>query len=236
TNTYTNLTGTNSLTTGPIAEDSTDSSGITNYPSFNAGVAWDQPWGHLMARAGVAVDEIRSTTGTTAVQGSTSLNKKKVGWAVEAGIMVNTFGRDQWRGLVTYAVGADTYLTDMGAMGLLNTQTGTLDLFKELALNTSYIHRFSANWRATAQFGIGFFNKPANAATVGNVNVANGVNAAAMAGLEKRHIQSGLSVTYSPVPGKIDIGVEWDHWERSVQAANTSGNGNRYGAHVFFYW
>jgi len=238
TNTYTNLTGNNNTTTAPIAEDSTDTGGITNYPSFNAGVAWDQPWGHLMARGGVAVDEIRSTTGATAVQGSTSLNKKKLAWAVEGGVMINTFGKDQWRALIVYAQGADTYLTDMGAMGLLNTATGTLDLFKELALNTSYIHRFSPNWRATAQFGIGFFNKPSNAPTLGGnaLNVATGTTGAGLAGLEKRHLQSALSVTYSPVPGKIDIGIEWDHWERVVQASNTSGNGNRYGAHVFFYW
>jgi hypothetical protein len=232
TNTYTNLAG--STSAAPIAEDSTDTGGITNYPSFNAGVAWDQPWGHLMARAGIAVDELRSTTGATAVQGSTSLNKKKVGWAVEAGIMVNTFGRDQWRGLVTYATGADTYLTDMGANAFINTTTGSMDLIRELALNTSYIHRFSPNWRATAEFGIGFFNKPSG---TGNfTNVANGTTAAGLASLEKRHIQSGLSVTYSPVPGKIDIGIEWDHWDRWVQASNTSGTGNRYGAHVFFYW
>src|SRR6185437_3638012 len=81
TNTYTNLAG--STSAAPIAEDSTDTGGITTYPSFNAGVAWDQPWGHLMARAGVVVDELRSTTSATAIQGSTSLNKKKIGWAVE---------------------------------------------------------------------------------------------------------------------------------------------------------
>jgi len=237
TNTYTNLTGTNTTTTGPIVEDSTDTGGITNYPSFNAGVAWDQPWGHLMARAGIAVDEIRSTTNTVSVQGSTNLNKKKVAWAVEGGVMINTFGQDQWRGLVTYAVGADTYLTDMGAMGLLNTQTGTLDLIKELALNTSYIHRFSPNWRATAEFGIGFFNKPSNAPNSGAfLNVANGTSAAGLAGIEKRHLQSALSVTYSPVPGRVDIGIEWDHFDRWVQAADTSGTANRYGAHIFFYW
>ena len=151
--------------------------------------------------------------------------------------MINNFGQDQWRGLVTYAVGADTYLTDMGAMGLLNTQTGTLDLIKELALNTSYIHRFSPNWRATAEFGIGFFNKPANAANAGaTLNVASGTTGAALAGLEKRHLESGLSVTYSPVPGKVDFSLEWDHWERWVQASNTSGNSNLYAAKVAFFW
>ncbi|HKT17867.1 MAG TPA: porin [Stellaceae bacterium] len=237
TNTYTNLTGNNTTTLGPIAEDSTDTGGITNYPSFNAGVAWDQPWGHLMARVGVAEDEIRSTTNTVLVQGSTNLNKRKTAWAIEGGVMINTFGQDQWRGLVVYSQGADTYLTDMGAMGLLNTQTGTLDLVHELAFNTSYIHRFSPNWRATAEFGIGFFNKPGNAPNSGAfLNVANGTTGAGLAGLEKRHLESGLSVTYSPVPGKVDFGLEWDHWERWVQAADTSGHSNIYSAKVAFFW
>ena len=237
TNTYTNLTGSNTTTAGPIAEDSTDTAGITNYPSFNAGVAWNQPWGHLAARVGVAEDEMRSTTGATSVQGSTNINKKKTGWAVMAGAMINTFGQDQWRGQVVYAAGADTYLTDMGDAGLINTATGSLQLIKELAFNTSYIHRFSPNWRATAEFGIGFFNKPSNAPNSGAfLNVANGTSAAGLAGIEKRHLQSALSVTYSPVPGRVDIGIEWDHFDRWVQAADTSGTANRYGAHIFFYW
>jgi hypothetical protein len=217
-----------------VAEDSTDAGGVTNYPSFNAGVAWSQPWGHLAARVGVAEDEMRSTTGGTSIQGSTNINKKKTGWAVMAGAMINTWGQDQWRGQVVYAAGADTYLTDMGDNALVNTNTGAMELIKELALNTSYIHRFSPNWRATAEFGIGFFNKPSSASTL--TNVANGTTAAGLASIEKRHLQSALSVTYSPVPGRVDIGIEWDHFDRWVQASDTSGTANRYGAHIFFYW
>ena len=48
--TYTNLVGTQPQPRPAWPpSDSTDTGGITNYPSFNAGVAWDQPWGHLMA-------------------------------------------------------------------------------------------------------------------------------------------------------------------------------------------
>ncbi len=232
TNTYTNLVGSSSAV--PLAEDSTDTGGVTNYPSFNTGIGWSQPWGHLMGRVGVAEDEIRATTGTTSIAGTTNLNMKKFGWAIVGGAMINTWGQDQWRGLVTYSSGADTFLTDMGANAFVNTTTGSMNAFKELALNTSYKHVFSPNWRATAQFGIGFFNKPSN--TAGFSNVASGTSAAGLASFEKRHLQSALSVTYSPVPGKVDIGIEWDHWDRWVQASNTSGNGNRYGLHMFFYW
>ncbi len=233
TNTYTNLVGSSFAV--PMAEDSTDTGGITNYPSFNTGIGWSQPWGHLMAHVGIAEDEIRnSTNATTLVPGTHSNNLKKLGWAIGAGAMINTWGKDQWRGQVQYAVGADTFLTDMGDNAFVNTSTGTMELIKELALNTSYKHVFSPNWRATAQFGIGFFNKPSNTANFSNV--ASGTSAAGLASFEKRHLQSALAVTYSPVPGKIDMKLEWDHWERWVQASDTSGNGNRYGLSMVFYW
>ncbi|MGH7034635.1 MAG: porin, partial [Stellaceae bacterium] len=239
TNTYTNLTGTSTTMSAPLHEDSTDTGGITNYPSFNAGASWSQPWGHLMFRAGVAEDEVRNTTNTQASAGppavaNRNFNLRKTGWAVAAGVMINTWGKDQWRGQVHYAQGADTYLTDMGDAGYINTQTGSLVLLKELAVNTSYIHRFSPNWRATAEFGMGFFSKPSNAANLSAIPSATG--SAPLAGIEKRHLQSGLSVTYSPVPGRIDIGIEWDHWDRWVQVANTTGTGNRYNLHVNLYW
>ncbi|HEY3917380.1 MAG TPA: porin, partial [Stellaceae bacterium] len=43
------------------ASDNTDvaAGGLTNLPSFNTGVAWDQPWGHLMGRVGVGRSEVR---------------------------------------------------------------------------------------------------------------------------------------------------------------------------------
>ncbi len=233
TNTYTNLVGTSTATAAPLAEDSTDTGGITNYPSVNGGVSWSQPWGDLMFRAGIAEDEIRNTTNST----GRNFSLRKTGWSVAAGAMINTWGHDQWRGQIHYAAGADTFLTDMGDNGLINTTTGTLELIKELALNTSYKHVFSPNWRATAEFGIGFFNKPSNAPNSGaTLNVASGTTAAALAGIEKRHLESGLSVTYSPVPGRIDFALEWDHWERWVQASNTSGHSNIYSAKVAFYW
>jgi Porin subfamily len=233
TNTYTNLVGSGSA--APMAEDSTDTGGVTNYPSFNAGVAWSQPWGHLMARFGVAEDEIRNTTNPTIlVPGTHSNNLKKFGWAVVGGAMINTFGHDQWRGLVTYSHGADAFLTDMGANAFVNTSTGSMQLLKELAFTTSYKHVFSPNWRATAEFSIGFFNKPSN--TAGFTNVASGTTAAGLASFEKRHLQSALAVTYSPVPGKVDMKFEWDHWDRWVQASDTSGNSNRYGINIAFYW
>jgi hypothetical protein len=81
---------------------------------------------------------------------------------------------------------------------------------------------------------MGFFSKPSNAANLSAIPSATGN--APLAGIEKRHLQSSLSVTYTPVPGRIDIGIEWDHWDRWVQVANTTGTGNRYGAHVYFYW
>ena len=230
TNTYTNLVGTSTTISAPLHEDSTDTGGITNYPSINGGVSWSQPWGHLMFRAGIAEDEVRNTTNSP----GRNFNLRKTGWALAAGVMINTWGQDQWRGQVHYAKGADTYLTDMGDAGFINTTTGSLVLLKELAVNTSYIHRFSPNWRATAEFGLGWFDKPSNAADLSAIPTTS--SNAALAGIEKRHLQSGLSVTYSPVPGRIDIGVEWDHWERWVQVAATSGNGNRYNLHINFFW
>src|SRR6185437_12156578 len=48
--------------------------GTVNLPSFNTGVAWDQPWGHLMSRVGVARNEVRNTSGGTAILGPASSN------------------------------------------------------------------------------------------------------------------------------------------------------------------
>ena len=127
---------------------------------------------------------------------------------------------------------------------IINGQTGQVSAIKELALNTSYIHRFNPNWRSTVEIGVGFYNKPSAAA--GFTNCANsgstiacvsgGTNAAQLSSVEKRHMQSSWSLTYSPVPGMMDIVLEWDHWERWVQASSTSGHGNGYGLNFNFYW
>lgn len=241
-NTYGNQFNTAATTIAGSANsiDSTDQGGYTNWPSANAGVAFDQPWGHVMGRVGVAADEIRqgffgqsASSFVAGAQGS-PVNARKLGWAVEGGVMINTFGKDQWRGLINYNDGASTYLSDMYGSGFYNTTTHSLSLVKELALNTSYIHRFNNNWRATAEFGIGFFNKPSGAAgfTAGPTTTAN----APLANLEKRHLESGLSATYSPVPGMMDITLEWDHYNRWVQAAGTTSQANVYGATFSIFW
>jgi Porin subfamily len=237
TNTYTNLVGLNTTTVVPVAENSTDTGGITNYPSFNAGVAWTQPWGHLMARFGLAENEMRSTTGRS-IAGNSNVNMKKLGWGVEAGAMINTWGHDQWRGLVSYAAGADAFQTDMGDNAYVDSVTGSMEQIKELAFITSYKHVFSPHWFTTAEFSMGFFNKPSNVNDALNTltNTANGATGAGLAGIEKRHLQSALGVVYSPLPGKVNIALEWDHWDRWVQASSTSGNSNRYALKFFFFW
>src|SRR6185437_13214301 len=116
TNTYTNLTGTNTTGGAPLSEDSTDTGGITNYPSFNAGASWSQPWGHLMFRAGVAEDEVRNTTNSVTPV-NRNFNLKKTGWALETDVMINNWGNDLWLCKVHYAKSADTYRSDIGEAG-----------------------------------------------------------------------------------------------------------------------
>ena len=48
--------------------------------------------------------------------------------------------------------------------------------------------------------------------------------AAQLSSVEKRHIFSGVALTYSPVPGMIDIKAELDYYDRQVQATNTGAN------------
>ena len=244
-----------------ITSDDTNVGGLVNLPTFNVGGAWDQPWGHLMARVGVGRSEVRNT-GTvdglsapvqTGIFGGTSNNITKWGWAVEGGVMVNTWGQDQWRGLVNYTHGLSTYMSDMpqGSVDMvINGQTGQVSSLNELALTTNYIHRFNPNWRMTGAFGIGFFNKPDAAAGWGNCAtgaggtgsgtvgtcVAGGGTAAQLASLEKRHIFSGASVTYSPVPGQVDIKLELDYYDRQVQATNTGASAWAQNLSVAFYW
>jgi len=232
-----------------VASDHTDIGGVTNLPSFNTGVAWDQPWGHLMGRVGVNRNEIRNTllgvqimnpTGTLgAGSDNGSNNIKKWGYAVEAGGYLNTWGQDQWKFIVNYDKGVANYSTDLspnntGSM-FCNGYTGQCSLISDLGIGTNYTHRFNPNWRTTAAFGMGFFSKPSAASGLTNVTSATG-GAAQLASFEKRHLDSQVNVVYSPVPGLTDIYLEWDHWDRWVQASNTSGTSNAYIVQVNFYW
>jgi hypothetical protein len=245
--------GTSTSGAAALASSASDNSdvaagGLTNLPSFNFGAAWDQPWGHLMARAGVGRSEIRNAT-TTPILGGTSQgnNITQWHWAVEGGAMVNTWGQDQFRGLVNYSHGLSTYMSDMpsGTVDMIiNGQNGQVSSINELALTGSYIHRFNPNWRLVGSFGIGFFNKPDSAAGFGNCAnnttvsacVSGGANAAQLASIEKRHIFSGVALTYSPVPGMVDIKAELDYYDRQVQATNTGANAWAQNLSMSFYW
>jgi hypothetical protein len=227
-----------------FVSDNTDIGGIVNLPNFNAGVNWDQPWGHLMGRVGVSRNEVRNTSGGTAILGPASSNNnganniKKWGWAIAAGGYLNTWGQDQWKFQATYSDGASNYSTDLSATGagnmFCNGFTGTCKLIDEFAVATSYTHRFNPNWRSTAAFGIGFFGKPSNA--TGLTNVASGTTAAQLASLERRHLSSQLNVVYSPLPGITDIYLEWDHWDRWVQASNTHGWSQAFSVGFNIFW
>jgi hypothetical protein len=235
---------------GSAGSDNTDVNigGLVNLPSFNTGIAWDQPWGHVMARVGVGRSEIRNATATPILGGTSPANNiTQWHWAVEGGVMVNTWGQDQVRGLVNYSHGLSTYNSDApsGVVDMIiNGQTGQISSLNELELTGSYIHRFNPNWRATGSFGIGFINKPDAAAGFGNcanntaVNlcVAGGANAAQLAGIEKRHIFSAAALTYSPVPGMVDIKGELDYYNRQVQASNTNASALAESVSVSFYW
>jgi hypothetical protein len=235
-----------------LTADNTDvggssAGGIQDLPSFNAGIAWDQPWGHLMSRVGVGRSQVRGTN-SAPLFGATNFsnNVTQTHWAIEGGAMINTWGQDQWRGLINYSNGLSTYMTDMngGYDMIINSQTGQVSSVNELALNTSYIHRFNPNWRATAEFGVGFFNKPSAASGWGNCAnsgvvstcVSGGATAAQLASVEKRHLQSSVSLTYSPVPGQMDIVTELDYYDRQVQASGTGASAWTQRLGFNFYW
>jgi hypothetical protein len=248
--------GTAGLAPATIATDGSDNTdiggsgdgGLSDLPSFNTGIAWDQPWGHVMGRVGVGRSQLRGTN-ATAIFGANNFQTSVTQWhwAAETGVMVNTWGQDQWRGLINYSHGLSTYMSDMGNGTydmLINGQTGQVSSINELALNTSYIHRFNPNWRTTGTFGIGFFNKPDSASGFGNcavntavnVCVPGGATAAQLASVEKRHIMSAWSLTYSPVPGQVDISLELDYYDRRVQASNTGATAWTQRLGVNFYW
>ena len=65
---------------------------------------------------------------------------------------------------------------------------------------------------------------------------AGGTTAAQLASVEKRHIFSGASVTYSPVPGQVDIKLELDYYDRQVQATNTGAQAWAQSLSFSFYW
>jgi Porin subfamily len=254
--TTTTCVGNGTLAAGALASNGSDNTdvtagGLVNLPSFNGGVAWDQPWGHLMARVGVGRSEVRNAS-SPAIFGGTSQgnNITQWHWAVEGGVMVNTWGQDQWRGHVTYSHGLATYLSDFPAGivdMIINGQTGQVSPINVLGLETSYIHRFNPNWRMTGAFGIDFFNKPDAAAGWGNCATATAASpigtcaagggaAAMLTSVEKRHIFSGASVTYSPVPGQVDIKLELDYYDRQVQASRTGASAWAQSLSVAFYW
>lgn len=228
--------------------------GITNLPSFNTGISWDQPWGHMMGRFGVGRSQLRGTNATPLFGANNFQNNvKQWHWAVEGGAMINTWGHDQWRGLVNYSHGLSTYMSDLGSGTddmFINGQTGQVSSLNELALNTSYIHRFNPNWRTTAEFGVGFINKPGGTGGLGNCAtgagaspsgtvgtcVSGGNSAAQLASFEKRHIQSAWSLTYSPIPGRLDISLELDYWDRQVWASGTGAAAWKQSLGFNFYW
>ena len=247
--------GNGTLAAGALASNGSDNTdvgagGLVNLPTFNVGGAWDQPWGHLMARVGVGRSEVRNATTTAIMGGNNQANNiTQWHWAIEGGVMVNTWGQDQWRGLVNYSHGLSTYMSDMPAGTVdmvINGQNGKVSSLNELALATSYIHRFNPNWRMTGTFGIGFFNKPDAASGFGNCATATGgaigtcasggAAAAQLASLERRHIFSGAAVTYSPVPGQVDIKLELDYYDRQVQASKTGASAWAQNLSVAFYW
>jgi hypothetical protein len=101
----------------------------------------------------------------------------------------------------------------------------------------------------TGAFGIGFFNKPDAAAGFSNCSTsgtltgaaanslcAGGATAAQLASIEKRHIFSGATVVYSPVPGQVDIQVELDYYDRQVQASKTGASAWAQNLSFKFYW
>jgi hypothetical protein len=242
-----------SASVNSVTSDNTDIGGVVNLPSFNTGVAWDQPWGHIMSRVGVSRNEIRNTElpGVLGAPAPAAIqmgsNIKKWGWAIEGGGYLNTWGQDQWKFLINYSDGVGNYLSDLSAGApnsgnmFCNTYTGSCNLIAELGASTSYTHRFSPNWRSTAAFGMGFFSKPSAAGGLINCSgtgagCSGGTTAAQLASLEKRHLASQLNVVYSPVPGLTDIYLEWDHYNRWVQATNTSGVNNTYSVTFNIFW
>ena len=66
--------------------------------------------------------------------------------------------------------------------------------------------------------------------------MSGGATAAQLANIEKQHIQAAWSLTYSPVPGQVDIALELDYYNRVVQATNTSGDAWTQRLGVNFYW
>jgi Porin subfamily len=234
-----------------FASDNTDIGGIVNLPSFNAGVAWDQPWGHLMARVGVNRNEIRNTLSGVSILTPNNVsasglatgnnNIKKWGWAAETGGYLNTWGQDQWKWLINYSKGVANYSTDLssnntGSM-FCNGYSGSCKLIDNLAFATNYTHRFNPNWRSTAAFGYSLFSKPSN--TAGLTNTATGTGgatAAQLAAFEKNHLASQLNLVWSPLPGITDIYLEWDHYDRWVQASNTSATSNVYSVTINVFW
>ncbi len=253
--TATTCVGTGTVAAAGLASAGSDNTDLTgggevNLPTFNGGVAWDQPWGHLMGRFGVGRSELRNASATPIFGGTTLQNNiTRWNWAVEGGAMINTWGQDQLRGHVNYSHGLSTFNSDAPAGTVdmvINGQNGRVSALNELAFDTSYIHRFNPNWRATGTFGIGFFNKPDAASGWGNCAnngggvvsgcVSGGATAAQLASLEKRHIFSGAALTYSPVPGQIDIKVELDYYDRQVQASNTGSAAWAQNFSVAFYW
>jgi hypothetical protein len=237
-----------------FTSDNSDIGGIVNLPSFNVGAAWDQSWGHLMARVGVNRNEVRNSASgvsilgpNTGAAGSNNLNNniKKWGWAIETGGYLNTWGQDQWKWIINYSHGVPNYDTDLspnnsGGM-FCNGFTGSCQMISHLGVATSYTHRFNPNWRSTAAVGMGFFSKPSN--TAGLTNCSGGGTgcsaagtAAQLASFEKRHLASQLNVVWSPLPGITDIYLEWDHWDRWVQASNTSATSQAFSLGINIFW
>jgi hypothetical protein len=93
----------------------------------------------------------------------------------------------------------------------------------------------------TAGAGVGLFNNPVagqntGLGTTSFSSTAAGTSAAGLNSFERVHLTSNLVAVYSPIPGIVDIPVEWDHYERWTQAGNTWGYSNTFRLGANFYW
>jgi len=192
------------------------------YPDFVAKGRFDQAWGHV-ALAGLLRNQDVVEAGVP--------RYSKVGWGVNVTGHLNTFGKDTLRGggMVGEALGH--YLSDMGQVAGLETNTLVLSQGAKAPIsygvNASYTHWWTDQLRSTVMGGYS------------HINVDTGVitTAAVQNALDKDHIGTTVNLIWSPVP-QVDLGIEYDRIVRITTAPNAGvesrGNLNRIEAMTVF--
>lgn len=186
--------------------------GWVRVPDFLARVRFDQAWGHIAATA-LLRDQVVLATG---------VRFSKTTYGGELTGHLNTFGKDALRVSGMIGTGLGSYLSDMSSNAGLQVNTTAVTPTAvgdplSYGLYVSYTHWWTNELRSTAMGGYSKVDLSSDVTT----GLTAAESAAALNGLDKRHIGATGNLIWSPVP-QVDLGIEYSWIQRETQGSTAT--------------